>query len=108
MPANYAESYFPVLLQAVIAAGLAAFLIGASALLGQRVKNRVKDMPYEYEIDLGYTGTAFRAGHLIRLDLSSSNFPHLARNESNNKTSTHGFGSTVCQASANGRARGWR
>jgi hypothetical protein len=37
-------------------------------------------VPYEYEIDLGYTGTAFRTGHLIRLDLSSSSFPHLARN----------------------------
>jgi putative CocE/NonD family hydrolase len=35
---------------------------------------------YEYEIDLGYTGTVFKTGHRIRLDISSSNFPHFARN----------------------------
>ena len=37
--------------------------------------------PYEYEIDLGYTGNVFRAGHRVRLDISSSKFPHLARNQ---------------------------
>lgn len=36
--------------------------------------------PYRYEIDLGYTGTMFKAGHRIRLEISSSNFPHYARN----------------------------
>ena len=35
---------------------------------------------YEYEIDLGYTANVFRAGHRVRLDVSSSEFPHLARN----------------------------
>ena len=35
---------------------------------------------YEYEIDLGYTSNVFRKGHQIRLDISSSEFPHLARN----------------------------
>src|SRR5262249_24686950 len=35
---------------------------------------------YEYEIDLGYTGTVFKTGHRIRLDISSSNLPHFARN----------------------------
>jgi putative CocE/NonD family hydrolase len=35
---------------------------------------------YEYTIDLGYAGTIFKKGHRIRLDISSSNFPHLARN----------------------------
>ena len=35
---------------------------------------------YEYEIDLGYTANVFRAGHRVRLDVSSSDFPHLARN----------------------------
>ena len=35
---------------------------------------------YEYRIDLGYTATVFKAGHRVRLDISSSNFPHLARN----------------------------
>jgi hypothetical protein len=36
--------------------------------------------PYEYTIDLGYTATVFKPGHRVRLDISSSNFPHLARN----------------------------
>jgi anti-sigma B factor antagonist len=39
--------YFPVLLQALVAMLLAAGLITVSYLLGKRVKNRVKDMPYE-------------------------------------------------------------
>ena len=38
------------------------------------------EKPYEYQIDLGYTGTMFKAGHQIRLEISSSNFPHYARN----------------------------
>ncbi|PYR32073.1 MAG: X-Pro dipeptidyl-peptidase [Acidobacteria bacterium] len=37
-------------------------------------------MPYDYVIDLGYSGTVFRPGHRIRLDISSSNFPHFAAN----------------------------
>jgi uncharacterized protein len=37
--------------------------------------------PYEYVIDLGYTGIIFRPGHRIRLDISSSNFPHFAVNQ---------------------------
>ncbi len=37
--------------------------------------------PYEYEIDLGYTASVVKAGHRLRLDVSSSNFPHLARNQ---------------------------
>lgn len=36
--------------------------------------------PYEYELDLGYTATLLKAGHRVRLDISSSRFPHLARN----------------------------
>jgi len=35
---------------------------------------------YEYEMDLGYTGALIKTGHRIRLDISSSNFPHFARN----------------------------
>ncbi len=35
---------------------------------------------YEYEIDLGSTATVLKAGHRLRLDISSSNFPHFARN----------------------------
>jgi putative CocE/NonD family hydrolase len=35
---------------------------------------------YEYTIELGDTATVFPAGHRIRLEISSSNFPHYARN----------------------------
>jgi len=47
MPSSLTEEYFPVLLQALVAMLLAAGLITVSYLLGKRVKNRVKDMPYE-------------------------------------------------------------
>ncbi len=47
MPQSYTEYYFPVLVQALVAMGLAAALLAASYLLGKRVRNRVKDMPYE-------------------------------------------------------------
>jgi putative CocE/NonD family hydrolase len=40
----------------------------------------VPGQAYEYEIDLGYTATMFKAGHRVRLDITSSKFPHLARN----------------------------
>ena len=47
MPTTLTEQYFPVLLQALVAMLLAAGLITVSFLLGKRVRNRVKDMPYE-------------------------------------------------------------
>ena len=47
MPESYAEQYFPVLVQALLAMAVAAGLITVSYLLGKRVRNRVKDMPYE-------------------------------------------------------------
>lgn len=47
MPVSYTEVYFPVLLQALIAMTIAGALILISFLLGKKVKNRVKDMPYE-------------------------------------------------------------
>ena len=47
MPKSYTELYFPVLLQALIAMALAAGLLTVSYLLGKKVRNRVKDMPYE-------------------------------------------------------------
>src|SRR5712671_4370489 len=47
MPTTYPEIYFPVLVQALIAIGLAAGLIGASSLLGKRAKSPLKDTPYE-------------------------------------------------------------
>src|SRR6201987_5089313 len=47
MPNSYTELYFPVLVQAIIAMALAAGLLRVSFLLGKRVRNVVKDMPYE-------------------------------------------------------------
>ena len=47
MPSSYPEMYFPVLLQVAIAMAIAALMLGISFILGKRVRNRVKDMPYE-------------------------------------------------------------
>src|SRR4051794_21566960 len=47
MPNSYTELYFPVLVQGIIAVGLAAVLILLSYLLGKRVRNAIKDTPYE-------------------------------------------------------------
>jgi NADH-quinone oxidoreductase subunit A len=47
MPTSIYEAYFPVLAQVLLASGLAAALIALGVLLGKRVKNRVKDTPYE-------------------------------------------------------------
>ncbi len=47
MPTNLPEIYFPVLTQVVIALAVAAGLVGASYALGKKVRNRVKDTPYE-------------------------------------------------------------
>ena len=44
---SYAEQYFPVLVQALLAMAVAGGLITGSFLLGKRLRNRVKDMPYE-------------------------------------------------------------
>lgn len=47
MPSTYPQVYFPVLVQGVIAVVLAAALIVLSYVLGKRVRNVVKDTPYE-------------------------------------------------------------
>lgn len=44
---NYYEIYFPVLIQMVIAAAVAAGLLGAGLALGKRVRTAQKDVPYE-------------------------------------------------------------
>ena len=36
--------------------------------------------PYEYCVDLWATGTTFRAGHRLRLQITSSSFPRWERN----------------------------
>ncbi len=51
MPETYAQTYWPVLLQALIAMAVAAGMIGISYILGHKVRNRVKDMPYECGIE---------------------------------------------------------
>jgi len=47
MPQTYPELYFPVLVQLVIAAVLAAGLIGISTFVGKRARSPLKDTPYE-------------------------------------------------------------
>ena len=47
MPTSYPEFYFPVLVQGLLAMAVAAGLLTVSFLLGKRVRNRAKDMPYE-------------------------------------------------------------
>src|SRR5271170_3848057 len=47
MPTTYPETYFPVLVQTILAILIAGALITLSFVLGKRVKNRVKDSPYE-------------------------------------------------------------
>jgi NADH-quinone oxidoreductase subunit A len=47
MPETLAQSYFPVVVQVILAFGVAIGLVGAGLLLGKKVQNRVKDMPYE-------------------------------------------------------------
>jgi NADH-quinone oxidoreductase subunit A len=47
LPTTQAEIWFPVLLQAVLAMVIAAALVTLSYVVGRKVKNRVKDMPYE-------------------------------------------------------------
>jgi len=44
---SYAESYFPLLVQIVIAAAVAGALVFLSTFLGKRIRDRAKDMPYE-------------------------------------------------------------
>ncbi|HEX4228118.1 MAG TPA: NADH-quinone oxidoreductase subunit A [Bryobacteraceae bacterium] len=47
MPPSYAATYFPVLIQILVAIAVAGGMIGASAILGRRVNDLVKSSPYE-------------------------------------------------------------
>ncbi len=47
MPTTLLERYFPVVLQAILAFAIGTLLIGASAILGKRVRNAVKNTAYE-------------------------------------------------------------
>jgi NADH-quinone oxidoreductase subunit A len=56
MPIPYPDTFFAVLVQAVLAIVVAGALVAISFLLGKRVRNRVKDSPYES--GMAPTGTA--------------------------------------------------
>src|ERR1700719_5280544 len=47
MPTSYSDTYFPVVVQTLLAILLAGALITLSFVLGKRVKDRIKDSPYE-------------------------------------------------------------
>lgn len=47
MPTTYAETWFPVLIQILIAIGVAGAMIGLSAVIGRRVRDPIKSSPYE-------------------------------------------------------------
>src|ERR1700730_8754979 len=47
MPGNYPETWFPVLVQILIAMAVAGAMIGLSSILGRRVNDSVKFSPYE-------------------------------------------------------------
>ena len=47
MPNSYTERYFPVLAQGLLAVVLAAALIIISYAFGKKVRNKIKDTPYE-------------------------------------------------------------
>lgn len=47
MPTTYAETWFPVLVQIIIALAVAGGMIGISAIVGRRVRDPIKSMPYE-------------------------------------------------------------
>jgi NADH-quinone oxidoreductase subunit A len=47
MPGTYPQTWFPVLIQIVIAMAVAGAMIGLSAILGRRLRDPVKSSPYE-------------------------------------------------------------
>ena len=47
MPSSPLELYFPLLVQALLGVVLAIGLVGGSFLLGQKVKSKTKEAPYE-------------------------------------------------------------
>lgn len=47
VPTTPLEVYFPLLVQALIGLGLAIGLVAASSVLGKKLKNKIKDSPYE-------------------------------------------------------------
>lgn len=47
MPQSYPQTYLPILLQVTLALAVAGGALVASRILGHRVRNKIKDLPYE-------------------------------------------------------------
>ena len=47
MPDSYQQTYFPILVQVIVALVTAVALQALSHFIGKRVRNKVKDLPYE-------------------------------------------------------------
>ena len=47
MPTSIPEQWLPIVMQTVLAMVIACALVTLSYVIGRKVKNRVKDMPYE-------------------------------------------------------------
>jgi NADH-quinone oxidoreductase subunit A len=47
MQVSYPQTYFPILLQIFIAMAVAGGMVAGSYFVGKKVRNPVKDMPYE-------------------------------------------------------------
>jgi len=56
MPQSYPDTFFPVLVQIALGILIAAALVSISFLVGKRVRDRVKESPYE--CGMAPTGTA--------------------------------------------------
>lgn len=80
-----ADTDFTALLADVDASGYARFLTDGIVRARYRNSTRkaepiVPGKVYEYAIDLWATSNVFKAGHIVRLYISSSNFPRFNRN----------------------------
>jgi NADH-quinone oxidoreductase subunit A len=47
VPTSYSQTYFPILVQIAIACAVAGGMLAGSFFLGKKVRNKVKDLPYE-------------------------------------------------------------
>jgi putative CocE/NonD family hydrolase len=79
------DTDFTALLADVAPSGYSRFL--TDGIVRARYRNSTKKAEpiepgkiYEYNIDLWATSNVFKAGHRIRLSISSSNFPRFNRN----------------------------
>jgi NADH-quinone oxidoreductase subunit A len=47
VPTSYPQTYFPILVQIAIAMAVAGGMLAGSFFLGKKIRNPVKDLPYE-------------------------------------------------------------